>query len=175
MEPVSTGLAVKSALTALAKTRIVQKFSSALGLFNLKDTAKDKARKAEAVDGLTRALDGDPTGFWFLVAKAGIRPMEGVTAAPKSARYPFRKALREYYIATGIHPADDIAKVIGGTLTPASRVSGAVVPALGGVEGIGVPRTSPGGSPVLAGIGNVNPVIAIAVIAGIALAFTRRK
>lgn len=174
MEPISTSIAVKSALTALGKTAIVKKFSGALGWLNITDTAKDKERKAQAIDGLTRALDGDPTGFWYLVAKAGIRPMEGVTAAPKSARYPFRHALRTYYISTGIHPTDDIAKVIGGNLIPVSRVSGATTPALGGVEGVGMPRSGEGG-PVLAGLGNVNPVVAIAVIAGLALAFTRRK
>lgn len=183
MEPVTTTMAAKAVLTAAAKSAIVRRFTSAIaGVFG--DTPKDKERKAQAVRALQDALEGDALGVDYLLARAGIRPNPALTAAaPVSARYPFRKALRDYYIAMGILPDADIRKVIWGSDNdiPAWLRGGSTTPpgtptppmSSGGLS----PRpvgTSPHGSPVLTA-GVQNTMLAALMIGGVALAMMKPK
>lgn len=180
LEPATTTAVV----TATLKSQIVSRFAEGLtGLVG--DTAKDRERKAQAVDALRRAFDGDSTGLTYLIARAGIRSDGITTPAPVSARYVFRKALREYYIATNTLPDDQVRTTIWAresdmpsslrTQLAARRAGTATTGGLSVVNNTGSVPSSDGIVPLQAGVGGASPLVLLLIATGVGFAILRGK
>lgn len=195
-EPVTITAALVTTAKSAAVAKITKKFADGIaGIFG--DTPTDRERKASAARALQDALNGNPAGVQWLLARANIRPDRAIVApAPDHARIIFRKALREYYTAVGVMPPDDIKRaiwakdshipesvkrgipqmpgvIVPNTTSPSSPnaplpATGPAVPSSGGL-GPSLPSM-----PLQAGLGDVNPWIAGLVIGGLALAVIRR-
>lgn len=179
LEPATTTAAV----TAAVKSQLVQRLSEGLrGFFG--DTAKDRERKAQAVDALRRALDGDDSGIPYLIARAGIRS-DGITpAAPRTARFQFRKALREYYIATNTLPDDQVRTAIWAresdmpmslrNILAARRAGTASAGGLSVVTPDAMPSPMTP-APLQAGVGGASPLVLLLIATGVGFAILRGK
>lgn len=190
LEPISTALAAKAVVTQAVKADVVRRFTEGIaGVFG--DTAKDKERKASAARALAEALNGNLSGLSWLLARANIRPNPAIVApAPSSARYIFRKALREYYTTMNILPDPDIRDVIWGKISDIPAALRAQMPGQPGivttpapvspVSGGGltprpvVPVTADGTPVTMAGFGGSSPLVWLAV-GGIALAVLSQR
>jgi hypothetical protein len=170
MEPVTTTLALKAALTAAAKSAVVQKFADGLRSV-LGDTPTDRERKASARDMLARALDGDNLALGWLFARSGIRPnAEIVKVAPRTAQHIFRTALRTYYTATRTMPPEDAVRKLWPSGVPSDLLATtAPMPVRGGGLGPttgymipGVAQAGFGGSGVLPLVLGLGLVLALA-------------
>lgn len=174
MEPVSTAIGIKAALTAAAKSAAVNAFANSVkGVFG--DTATDRERKASAADALAKALDGDAYWLAWLMARGDVRPDEMlVKTAPKGAQHIFRTALRRYYLATRQMPPEDVVRRLWPSGVPSDLLADHQVPgSTGGLSPSGTSISPRVGTVLQAGMGNNALMWALAIGLGLA-ALSRR-